>query len=44
MELIVEHVDRYRINCGDLANNDYFKMKFLYNSLTKYTSNDDSKI
>lgn len=44
MELIVEHVDRYRINCGDLDNNDYFKMKFLSNSLTKYTSNDDSKI
>lgn len=44
MELIVEHVDRYRINYGDLANNDYFKMKFLSSSLIKYTSNGDSKI
>lgn len=34
-ESTVEHVARYQIECGDLANNEYLRMKYFPNSLTK---------
>lgn len=34
-ELTVEHIARYQIECGDLANNEYLKMKYFPSSLTK---------
>lgn len=34
-ESIVKHVARYQIKCGDLANDDYLKMKYFSSSLTR---------
>nr|KYP53627.1 Retrovirus-related Pol polyprotein from transposon opus [Cajanus cajan] len=35
-ESTVEHIARYLVECGDLANNEYLKMKYFLSSLTKH--------
>nr|KYP38879.1 Pro-Pol polyprotein [Cajanus cajan] len=35
-ESTVEHIARYVVECGDLANNEYLKMKYFPSSLTKH--------
>nr|KYP40071.1 Mitogen-activated protein kinase kinase kinase [Cajanus cajan] len=35
-ESTVEHIARYGVECGDLANNEYLKMKYFPSSLTKH--------
>nr|KYP38616.1 Retrovirus-related Pol polyprotein from transposon opus [Cajanus cajan] len=35
-ESTVEHIARYLVECGDLGNNEYLKMKYFPSSLTKH--------
>nr|KYP60859.1 hypothetical protein KK1_023273 [Cajanus cajan] len=35
-ESTVEHIARYGVECGDLTNNEYLKMKYFPSSLTKH--------